>query len=87
MCDAFKSIWKESFGECLQYLGESMLKRIKAVVKAKWGLTLYEQSVPHKVVRMFLAGCGNTCVAMPATSFTKSSASISPAVEAAVECV
>ncbi len=47
--DAIMSIWTKISEECFQHLVESMLRRIKAVLKAKGGLTRYKQSVPNKV--------------------------------------
>ncbi len=35
--DAIMSIWTKISEECFQHLIESMPRRIKAVLKAKWG--------------------------------------------------
>ncbi len=37
--DAIISIWTKINEECFQHLDESMPRRIKAVLKAKWGPT------------------------------------------------
>ncbi len=39
--DAIVSIWTKISEECFQHLVESMPRRIKAVLKAKWGPTRY----------------------------------------------
>ncbi len=39
--DAIMSIWTKISDECFQHLCESMPRRIKAVLKAKWGPTRY----------------------------------------------
>ncbi len=39
LCDALMSIWTKTSDECFQHLVESMPRRIKAVLKAKEGLT------------------------------------------------
>ncbi len=39
--DAIMSIWTKISEECFQHLVESMPRRIKAVLKAKWGPTRY----------------------------------------------
>ncbi len=49
LCDAIMSIWTKISEECFQHLVESMPRRIKAVLKAKGGLTRYLQGVPNKV--------------------------------------
>ncbi len=41
LCDAIMSIWTKISEECFQHLVESMPRRIKAVLKAKEGLTRY----------------------------------------------
>ncbi len=41
LCDAIMSIWTKISEECFQHLVESMPRRIKAVLKAKWGPTRY----------------------------------------------
>ncbi len=41
LCDAIMSIWTKISEECIQHLVESMPRRIKAVLKAKGGLTWY----------------------------------------------
>ncbi len=41
LCDDIMSIWTKISEECFQHLVESMPRRIKAVLKAKWGPTRY----------------------------------------------
>ncbi len=41
LCDAIMSIWTKVSEECFQHLVESMPRRIKAVLKAKWGPNHY----------------------------------------------
>ncbi len=41
LCDAIMTIWTKISEECFQHLGESMPRRIKAVVKAKGGPARY----------------------------------------------
>ncbi len=47
--DAIMTIWTKISEECFQHLVESMPRRIKAVLKTKWGPTRYLQGVPNKV--------------------------------------
>ncbi len=41
LCDAIRSIWTKISEECFQHLVESMPRRIKVVLKAKGGSTMY----------------------------------------------
>ena len=47
--DAIMSIWTKISEECFQRLVESMLQRIKAVLKAKGSPTRYQQGGPNEV--------------------------------------
>ncbi len=58
--DAIMSIWTKISEECLQHLVESMPQRIKSVLKAKGGPTLYKQGVPNKVACVCV--CVRACV-------------------------
>lgn len=40
--------------ECFQHLGESTLKRIKAVLRAKGDLTWYDKCVTNKVFQVYI---------------------------------
>ncbi len=58
--DAIMSIWTKISEECLQHPVDSMPQRIKAVLKAKGGPTLYKQGVPNKVACVCV--CVHACV-------------------------
>jgi len=45
--DAILSTWANISKECFQHLVESMLRRIKAVMKAEGGQTHYQYGVPN----------------------------------------